>query len=113
MQNLDLESRIDGSGRVLALADRLEGSPRVCPTDLQGRVVGEDVVAEVLQGGLGIRRGELSRLLHLFTDGDIDFLSDQKCGVLNFCSSEEVLQTRDDGRNIDRQRPNQDGSSLL
>lgn len=48
------------------------------PSDLQGRVVVEDVVTEVLQWGLRVRRGELGRLLHLFTDGDINFLSNQK-----------------------------------
>lgn len=60
-----------------ALADRLEDGPGVRPTDLQGRVVAEDVVAKLLQRGLGVRRGELSRFLHLFTDRDVDFLSDR------------------------------------
>lgn len=48
------------------------------PSDLQGGAVGEDVVTEVLQWGLRVRCGELGRLLHRFTDGDINFLSNQK-----------------------------------
>lgn len=77
MQNIDLESRISELSHAQALADRLEDSPGVRPTDPQGRVVAEDVVAEVLQWRLGVGRAELSRLLHLFTDRDVDFLSDQ------------------------------------
>lgn len=78
MQNIDLESRINQLSDGQALADGLEDRPGVRPTDPQGRVVAEDVVAEVLQWGLRVWRGELSRLLHLFTDGDVDFLSNQE-----------------------------------
>lgn len=62
----------------VCLADGLECGPGVRPADLQRRLVGEDVVAELLQRRLWIRRGKLSRLLHLLTDRHVDFLTGQK-----------------------------------
>lgn len=62
----------------MRLAGGPEGDPGVCPADLQRHVVGEDVVAEVLQRRLRIGRGELSCLLHLLTDRHVDFLVGQK-----------------------------------
>lgn len=66
----------------VCLADRLQCGPGVCPANLQRRVVGEDVVAELLQRRLRIRRGKLRRLLHLLTDRHVDFLMGPKGAVL-------------------------------
>lgn len=65
-----------------SLADRLELGPGVCPAHLQQRVVGEDVVAQLFQRWLRVRGGELSRILHLLTDLDVDFLTGEKSGAV-------------------------------
>lgn len=62
----------------MCLAGGLEGDPGVRPADLQRCVVGEDVVAELLQRRLRIGRGVLSCLLYLLTDRHVDFLTGQK-----------------------------------
>lgn len=58
----------------VCLADRLQLGPGVRPAHLQRHVVVEDVVAQILQGRLWVRSGELSRLLHLLTDCHVNFL---------------------------------------
>lgn len=65
-----------------SLADRLELGPGVGPAHLQRCVTGEDVVAQLLQRGLRVRGDELSRLLHLLPDLDVDFLTGEKSGAL-------------------------------
>lgn len=104
MQNIALESRINQLRHAQALAGRPEDRPGVRPTDLQGWVVAEDVVAEVLQWGLRVRCGELRRLLHLFTDGDVDFLSNQERETLHtftfdsFCTFTRIRRSPSDQR---------------
>ena len=61
-------------GRGACLAAGLELGPGVGPADLQGRFVVEDVVTQGVQRGLGVRRGELSRLLDLLPDLSVYFL---------------------------------------
>lgn len=57
-------------------ADGLEFGPGVRPADLQRGLVVEDVVAELVQRRLRVQGGKLSRLLHLFPDGNVDFLTE-------------------------------------
>lgn len=66
-----------GRGVCQSLAYGLELGPGVGPADLQRRVIGEDVVAEVVERRLRIRCGELRRLLHLLPNRYVDFLTEQ------------------------------------
>lgn len=63
---------------VWVLADGLELGPGVRPTNLQRRVVVEDVVAQLLQRRLRIGRRKLSRVLHVLSDRNVDFLTEQR-----------------------------------
>lgn len=87
MRNADVYNARGGArasdtlGACVRLADGLERGPGVRPADLQRRFVVEDVVAELLQRRLRIRHGELSRVLHLLTNGHVDLLREQKSGV--------------------------------
>lgn len=75
-------------GRVLA--DGLEHRPGVSPTHVQRCVVVEDVVAQIVQGGLWVRGGKLSGLLYLFADYHVDFLDGNRADEREFGSSRPV-----------------------
>lgn len=66
-------------GRLLekALTDRLQFWPRVCAAHLQGWLVVEDVVAQFIQLGFGIRGGKLSSILDFLPHLHVNLLRTQ------------------------------------
>lgn len=62
----------------VSLAAGIELGPGVRPPDLHRGGVVEDVVAQLLQLRLWIRCSKLSRVLHLLSDHNVDFLSAER-----------------------------------
>jgi len=65
MRAIDPGGRERGEVERAPLANRLELAPGVGAAHFQGRVVVEDVVAQVIQRGLRVRGGKLGGVLDL------------------------------------------------